>query len=72
MKRSGSRSRSGALSISKAAERLRIARPIFYGVLLAYHVKPVQIDGHGTRGRPPRVITAAQFAEIKRRLKLST
>lgn len=56
------------LSITAAARSLKVNRMVFYGVLLAYGIVPRQTTG-GPGGRPPKVITRAQLADIRRRLE---
>jgi ADP-heptose:LPS heptosyltransferase len=56
-----------SVPIQVAADRLRIGRPLFYGVLLAYGIRPVL--GISPAGKSAKLLTEAQFTDVARRLR---
>ncbi len=57
---------SEGIPLQQCARRLKIDRPLFYGVLIAYGVKPQ--GGTSKAGKFARMLTPEQFSEVKRRL----
>jgi hypothetical protein len=55
--------------VAVVARILRMPRPAVYGLLRAYGIRPARYKGPARRGSPARIITAAQLADIKARLR---
>ena len=58
--------RLGGIPLQQCARRLKIDRPLFYGVLIAYGVKPQ--GGTSKAGKFARMLTPEQFSDVRRRL----